>query len=42
MSDFGSFGGADEEYAAVRKHSAEVVCSPDLVRAAIIPLTICE
>lgn len=25
MSDFGHFGGSDEEYATVRKHNAEVV-----------------
>lgn len=25
MSDFGSYGGSDEEYAAVRKHNALVV-----------------
>lgn len=25
MSDFGTFGGSDEEYASVRKHNAEVV-----------------
>lgn len=25
MSDFGHYGGSDEDYAAVRKHNAEVV-----------------
>lgn len=25
MSDFGAFGGSDEEYATVRKHDAEIV-----------------
>jgi pre-mRNA-processing factor 39 len=25
MSDFGHFGGSEEEYATVRKHNAEVV-----------------
>ncbi|CAM1507247.1 Fc.00g068880.m01.CDS01 [Cosmosporella sp. VM-42] len=29
MSDFGHFGGSDEEYAAVRKHNAEVEADPD-------------
>lgn len=28
MSDFGHFGGSDEEYATVRKHNAEVVSLP--------------
>ncbi|KAH7022545.1 hypothetical protein EDB80DRAFT_694990 [Ilyonectria destructans] len=29
MSDFGHFGGSDEEYATVRKHNAEVEADPD-------------
>lgn len=34
MSDFGHFGGSEEEYATVRKHNAEVV-SLDLILHAI-------
>ncbi|RSL63489.1 hypothetical protein CEP53_004412 [Fusarium sp. AF-6] len=29
MSDFGHFGGSEEEYATVRKHNAEVEADPD-------------
>ncbi|OAA42980.1 mRNA splicing protein (Prp39) [Beauveria brongniartii RCEF 3172] len=29
MSDFGSYGGSDEEYASVRKHNAAVEADPD-------------
>lgn len=30
MSDFGHYGGSDEEYATVRKHNADVVSTSDL------------
>lgn len=39
MSDFGHYGGSDEEYATVRKHNAEVVCLAALQRFLRPPLS---